>query len=337
MTTRTLKLSIALCTFNGERFLREQLDSFSRQKRLPDELVVGDDCSTDRTLEILEDWAKSAPFPVEIIRNPQNLGYEKNFENVMRRCSGEVVFPADQDDVWLPEKLETMARVFEEEPDVGVVYCGRTLIDQNGAPLSERVTELFRIYHPIDSSYFLADWADEHPDCAGCMSAVRKTIIDRLFPFPRPWAHDTWIFTMAPFHTRMKTLKIPLMRFRRHTTNASALGREPDWANGRNVYYLTSVNQYRFHAPLCADLRKHFAVAPDCEYKTRYLRYLDKQKRHFGRRIKVQDHFLTCFWLAFWELLRGGYFQRQQPFLSFLFDLKEGAIGVFKKRPGNGE
>ncbi|MDO4425331.1 MAG: glycosyltransferase family 2 protein [Planctomycetia bacterium] len=326
-----LKISIAMCTFNGERFLREQLESFEAQTRLPDEVIIGDDCSTDGTLEILQNWAETVPFRVEIIQNPQNLGYEKNFENVMMRCSVDIIFPADQDDVWLPEKLERMARVFEEEPDVGVVYCGRTLIDQDGKPLSERVTELFKIYHPVDSSYFLADQAEEHPDCAGCMSAVRKSVVEKLFPFPAPWAHDTWVFTMAPFHTRMKTLKVPLMRFRRHTTNASALGREPDWANGLNVYYLTSVGQFRFHAPLAEDLRKHFAAMPDCGYKTRYLRYLDRQKRHFGRRVRVQDHFLTSFWLAFWELLRGGYFQHQQPIRSFLFDLKEGLAGLFRR------
>ena len=323
-------ISIALCTWNGEKFLREQLESFSAQTRLPDEVLVGDDCSTDHTIEILEEWAKTAPFRVEITRNPQNLGYEKNFEQTMLRCSGDIIFPADQDDVWLPEKLETMVRAFEENPDVGVVYCGRTLIDQDGNPLSERVTELFKIYHPADSAYFLADWADEHPDCAGCMSAVRRSIVEKLFPIPKPWAHDTWVFTMAPFYTQLKTLHVPLMRFRRHTTNASALGKEPDWANGRNVYYLTSVGQYRFHAPLCEDLRKHFADQPDCEYKTRYLRYLDAQKLHFGRRVKVQDHFLTHFWLALWEFARGGYCQHPQPVRSFLFDVKEGLIKVFK-------
>ena len=103
-----MKISIALCTYNGEKFLREQLDSFSVQTRLPDEVVVGDDCSTDRTVEILEEWAKTAPFRVEIVRNPQNLGYEKNFEQTMLRCTGDVIFPSDQDDVWLPEKLSRL-------------------------------------------------------------------------------------------------------------------------------------------------------------------------------------------------------------------------------------
>lgn len=326
------KISIALCTYNGERFLPEQLKSFENQTRLPDEVVVGDDCSTDGTWEILVAWEKTVPFDVKLVRNEKNLGYEKNFEQTMLRCSGDLLFPADQDDVWLPEKLAEMERAFDENPDVGVVYCGRTLIDQFGNPMSEHVTELFKIYHPADSSFFLSDGFDEHPDCAGCMSAVRRSVVERLFPFPKPWAHDTWIFTMAPFYTRMKTLKTPLMRFRRHATNASALGKEPDWAHGRNVYYLTSVGQFRYHTPLREDLRRQFARQPDCAYKSRYLRYLDAQELHFGRRVRIQDKFLTHFWLAFWELFRGGYFHHQQPFRSFLFDIKEGILNLFKKR-----
>lgn len=328
---KKLRLSIALCTYNGEKFLREQLESLSAQTWLPDEVVVGDDGSTDQTAAILEEWAKTVPFRVEITRNPQNLGFAKNFEQTMLRCTGDVIFPSDQDDVWFPEKLETMARAFEENPDVGVMFCGRTLIDQDGKPLSEHVKELYLNYHPTEASIYWAERVQEHPDSAGCMMAARRSVVEKLFPFPSPWSHDMWIFIMAPFYTKIKTLPVPLMAFRRHTSNASALGNEPDWANGRNVYYLTSVGQFRFHAPLREDLRKQFADRPDCEYKTRYLRYLDAQDRHFGRRIKVQNHFLTHFWLGFWELLRGGYCQHQQPIRSFLFDVKEGLLNIFKK------
>ncbi|MDO4630435.1 MAG: glycosyltransferase family 2 protein [Planctomycetia bacterium] len=327
-----LTISIAMCTYNGERYLREQLDSIARQTRLPDEVVIGDDCSTDMTLEILENWAKSVTFNVRITRNEVNLGYEKNFEQTMLRCRGDILFPADQDDVWLPEKLAEMVKVFESEPEVGVVYCGRTLIDQDGKPLSERVRELYFNYHPTDASYFLADWEAEHPDCAGCMSAIRRTLVEKMFPFPKPWAHDTWVYTMAPFYTKLKTIHRPLMEFRRHTTNASALGREPDWANGRNVYYLTSVGQFRAHMLLREDLRHQLESRPDCEYKSHYLLYLAAQELHFGNRVKVQDHFLTHFWLAVWEMVTGRYFQHQQPFMCFLFDIKEGILNLRPKR-----
>lgn len=328
---QNLKVSIALCTYNGEEFLQEQLESFSAQTRIPDEVVVGDDCSTDRTVDILEKWAKTAPFPVHIVKRDKNVGYAENFSQIILKCTGDIIFPSDQDDVWLPEKLETMARAFEDNPDVGVMYCGRTLIDQDGNPLSEHVTELYRIYHPNDSSIILADWGNEHPDFAGCMSAIRRSVIEILFPVPKPWAHDTWVFTMAPLYTQLKTLRVPLMRFRRHTTNASVLGKVPDWANGRDVYYLTSVGQYRAHTPYREDLIARLSQLPPSPYRDGYLKYLKGQNKHFGNRCKIEDHFWTNLHTLVLEILSGRYFQHKQPLKCILFDVKEGILNSFKR------
>lgn len=332
MPETPLTISIALCTFNGAQFLGKQLESLARQTRLPMEVIIGDDVSSDSTVQIAENWARTVPFEVRIHRNSQNCGYEENFNRTMRECRGDVIFPADQDDVWFPEKLETMVNFLEKNPDVGVVYCRRNLIDQNDEPISERMTELFQNYHPTDASYFWDEFSKDFPDCAGCMLAIRREIVRKMFPFPKPWAHDTWIYVMGPFFTKMVTLPVSLMNFRRHTSNASALGREPDWANGRNVYYLTSVGQFRAHTLLREELKKQLAVMPDTPYRRGYLRYLRAQEAHFGNRVKVEDHFFRYFHLAFWELLTGRYFRHQQPFRSFLFDVKEGLLNALKNQ-----
>ncbi len=94
-----LRISIAMCTYNGARFLPEQLASFAAQERLPDELVVCDDGSTDATMEILQDFAATALFEVRVERNPQNLGFVRNFEKTLSLCTGDIVFLSDQDDV----------------------------------------------------------------------------------------------------------------------------------------------------------------------------------------------------------------------------------------------
>ena len=99
-----MKASIALATYNGERYLQEQLNSFLHQTRLPDEIIACDDCSTDRTMDILESFAISALFAVYIYRNAINLGYTKNFERAISLCSGDVIFLSDQDDVWFPKR-----------------------------------------------------------------------------------------------------------------------------------------------------------------------------------------------------------------------------------------
>jgi len=96
--------SVALCTYNGERFLSQQLASLAAQTVLPDELVVCDDASTDASMRVVEDFAKNAPFSVRIFRNPNNLGYVKNFEQAIGLCSKEIIFLCDQDDDWEKKK-----------------------------------------------------------------------------------------------------------------------------------------------------------------------------------------------------------------------------------------
>src|SRR5439155_19776206 len=93
------------------KHLQEQLDSFVRQTRLPDELVVCDDGSSDETVLILERFQKRAPFPVRIFRNAANLGPSQNFGKAIALCQGDIVFLSDQDDFWFPEKLETVGKV----------------------------------------------------------------------------------------------------------------------------------------------------------------------------------------------------------------------------------
>src|ERR1700721_1466926 len=95
-----MSVSIAMTTYNGEAHLQEQLDSLAEQRLLPAELVIGDDGSTDDTLNILERFAGAAPFPVRIHKNPKRLGYRANFLNVARRCTSQLISFCDQDDVW---------------------------------------------------------------------------------------------------------------------------------------------------------------------------------------------------------------------------------------------
>ena len=100
------KISVALCTYNGERFLRQQLESIQQQSRLPDELVVCDDRSRDQTVAIVREFATSVSFPVVIVQNPETLGSSRNFEKAIRLCTGDLIALSDQDDIWYPNRLQ---------------------------------------------------------------------------------------------------------------------------------------------------------------------------------------------------------------------------------------
>src|SRR4051794_15860948 len=95
--------SVAMCTYNGARFIGAQLASVAAQTRTPDELIVCDDRSTDETVAIVQKFADSAPFRVRLHVNEENLGSTKNFERAVSLCEGDLIALCDQDDVWLPE------------------------------------------------------------------------------------------------------------------------------------------------------------------------------------------------------------------------------------------
>src|SRR5437868_6261824 len=117
-----MKISVALCTYNGEKYLPDQLASYLKQERLPDELVICDDGSSDNTVEIIKRFATEAPFPVQLHVNENNLGSTKNFEKAFQLCQGEIITPSDQDDVWHEKKLLQLERAFKEHPQIGLVF-----------------------------------------------------------------------------------------------------------------------------------------------------------------------------------------------------------------------
>ena len=132
-------ISIALCTYNGEKFLQAQLDSIEQQTLLPDELVVCDDCSSDGTIDILEKFRKRASFPVHIHPNKINLGSTQNFEKTIRLCTGDIIALSDQDDVWRPNKLERLKDALQANPDAGYVFSDAELVDEHLLPLGCRL------------------------------------------------------------------------------------------------------------------------------------------------------------------------------------------------------
>lgn len=100
-----MKLSVALCTYNGESFLQQQLDSILQQELSVDEIVICDDGSTDRTISIIESYKQRYHYPTFILeQNKKNKGVRKNFEYAISLCSGDIIFLSDQDDVWQCEK-----------------------------------------------------------------------------------------------------------------------------------------------------------------------------------------------------------------------------------------
>lgn len=128
-----VRVSVAMGTFNGERHLPAQLDSMVRQNRPPDELVVSDDGSSDATLAILEVFRSNAPFEVRVLPSQGRLGVTRNFERAMAECTGTFIILSDQDDVWMPERVERSIAALQSAPGAGYAFSNAQLISENGS------------------------------------------------------------------------------------------------------------------------------------------------------------------------------------------------------------
>jgi glycosyltransferase involved in cell wall biosynthesis len=126
-------ISVALATYNGSRYLQDQLRDLASQSLLPDEVVISDDASSDETVSIARHFARSAPFPVHVHRNATRLGFRANFMQCAGRCGSDLIAFCDQDDRWSAEKLRTVANHFDD-PDVLLVHHNARVFGENGEP-----------------------------------------------------------------------------------------------------------------------------------------------------------------------------------------------------------
>jgi glycosyltransferase involved in cell wall biosynthesis len=212
-------VSIALCTFQGEGYLGEQLESLMSQTRHPDEVVVGDDGSTDGTLDLLRRFRERAPFPVDVHVNPTRLGAPENFGATMGRCRGDVILLCDQDDVWVPEKVERLARHFTGAARPALVFSDGELIDEHSAPLAQNLwkaqgvsTAALRRIRKGDALPVLC----RQNVVTGATTAVDATYRDLLLPIPPGWMHDAWMALVMSCVATVQMDTTPLIEYRVH-------------------------------------------------------------------------------------------------------------------------
>ena len=214
-----MRLSVAMCTYNGEKYLGEQLESLLRQQRLPDELVVADDRSTDGTVALLLQFAATAPFPVRVVENPQNLGFSRNFAQCIALCQGDVIALADQDDVWYPEKLSRLEAIFEAEPGAEGVFSDGDILDQHSRPLHRTMWRSF-LFGPGDQRRFRTGHAVDvllrRNVVTGMAFAVRRSARDLLPDMPASWMHDGWLAMLIAIRSGLSACPERLVGYRLH-------------------------------------------------------------------------------------------------------------------------
>jgi glycosyltransferase involved in cell wall biosynthesis len=220
-----LSCSVALCTFNGERFLQAQLESLLNQTRLPDEVVVGDDASTDGSVAALRAFserAEAAGVTVRLHLSMCNAGFVENFSGTVERASGDVLCFCDQDDVWHPEKLSRLMDLFERNQDLLFACSDGRLVDADGHDLGVGLFEALELT-PGEWEALRSGRAFEvlvrRSMATGATAAFSAHLRPMALPVGKGWIHDEWFAVIAAAMGQFAVVEDSLIAYRQHGGN----------------------------------------------------------------------------------------------------------------------
>ncbi len=200
-------VSVALCTYNGGRYIDEQIASVLAQRDVNLEVVVCDDGSTDDTCARVQAWAERDA-RLRLRRNARRLGFSANFAQAMVHCRGEFIAPCDQDDRWHADKL---ALLLGHIGEASLCYCDSALVDEQGRPLGQRLSDRTGMYSGR-GVLPLCFWNS----VSGHAMLFRRALLDKAWPFPADGFHDWWLAAAAASQDGVRYLAQPLVDYRQH-------------------------------------------------------------------------------------------------------------------------
>jgi glycosyltransferase involved in cell wall biosynthesis len=213
----SLNISVAMCTFNGERFLGSQLESIAAQERQPDELVICDDGSSDGSCGVVREFAARVPFPVRLVVNTENLGVTKNFEKAISLCEGSIIALADQDDVWYRQKLKRLELSFTVSNATVAAFSDADLVDEESRPLNARLWGSFSFGRREQTKFRnhgAVQILAKRNVVTGATLAFRKEYFEVLAPLYD--VHDAWMAFLLAASGYFEAIPERLMQYRRH-------------------------------------------------------------------------------------------------------------------------
>lgn len=205
-------VSVVLCTYNGGRFLAEQLDSLLAQTWPHLEVVAVDDASTDDSVAILRRYADRDP-RIRIVVNTQNLGFARNFAQALPLGRGPLIAPCDQDDIWHPDKLAALVATVAGH---SAAYCDSELVDEKGAALKQRMSQIVPMRTLSDPLPFAFG------NCvSGHALLFERALLERALPIPEAFFHDWWLATVAATAKGIVFCERVLVEYRQHGRNVT--------------------------------------------------------------------------------------------------------------------
>lgn len=318
------KISIALCTFNGSNYLKEQLDSFISQDRQPDEVIICDDRSSDQTHEIVNDFIKRAPFKVKFVINSNNLGITKNFEKAISLCTGDLIALSDQDDVWHPQKISLHEKIFDNRSEIGVSFSNAEVVDQDLNPIGydmwHRVvftqSEQKKVQNEEAVSVFL-----KHFIITGATMVFKADLKPVILPIPSCWFHDAWLALIIASISNVSLIDEPLVEYRQHSDNQlggiqKGLAKQivEAFKTDRDDYYKIELLRYRLALDRLRNISDNYSVSENI-----YL--LNEKIKHLQIRASMSRNRFFRIPFILKEIIQLGYYRYSRNWGSIAMDL----------------
>ena len=223
-------ISVCIATYNGERFIREQIDSILRQLSSDDEIIVSDDGSTDNTISIINSIDDKR---IRVIEGPRKQSPTSNFECALKASKGDYIFMSDQDDVWKPNKVNICMEWLQR---YDCVVSDAEVTDSSLNPL---YPSLYAIMQVRQGRIYNTIWKNGY---TGCCMVFRRNILEASFPFPKDIPmHDIWIGNVAAYKYNVKFIPDTLIYFRRHEDTTSCNGKGSKYSIWQQMKFRWSV------------------------------------------------------------------------------------------------
>ncbi len=219
-----MKISVAICSFNGEKYIAEQLNSIINQTVPVNEIIICDDGSTDKTIKIINDFRTDYPEIIRVFYSDRRYGIIKNFEQAISLTSVDIIMLADQDDIWYNYKVEKIIRALKSNPDAFMVFSNGDLIDANGLKISSTLWDKwdFPIEMRIkwkDNKIAFNNLVENNNKVTGATVAFRKELKRHILPIrvPPGYWHDAWLALNAAALNGLIFIEESLIQYRIHS------------------------------------------------------------------------------------------------------------------------
>ena len=301
------KVDVLLATYNGEKYLKEQIDSILEQTYSDFRLLISDDGSTDDTRKILEEY-KNKDSRIQVFFQESNLGVVKNFEFLLKKVESAYYMFSDQDDIWKAEKIEKSLNKIEND-NCDLVYSDLEVVDEKLNVTYESYWKLKGIYNKIKKynnfeSLYLNNFV------TGCTIISKKELIDTYLPLPNSSKyvlHDYWISLILSQNGKIDYIEEPLIKYRQHKNNKVGSKKKSN--------ELRTIDEIR---KLFIEVKKeHFKVFIENEEKflSEDIKKLNKKSLEYYEMLETKNNFNFKGWGLFFKLYKyEGFSYKMQNF-----------------------